>query len=189
MEFIGNKDYWDKKYASRSDTPLSPEQSLVENISYFKCGTVLDIACGDGRNSLFLLENNFSVTGIDYSETALERLRMFADRRSSSVTAKQIDLSLPDSLKDIGIYDNIVMNHYRLNKEQLADLKNHISEDGILFVCGFGHKHPVDAKIKKEDLIQPTDFDEVKQCFELIQYQENQDDRGFFVTYLFRRKG
>ena len=28
----------------------------------FKCGTILDIACGDGRNVLFLAEKGFKVT-------------------------------------------------------------------------------------------------------------------------------
>ena len=188
MEFIGDKDYWEEKYANRSDEPLSPETSLVENIKYFKSGSVLDIACGDGRNTLFLLENDFTVTGIDYSKTALERLKMFADRKSYSVDTKQIDLSVPDSLKEIGIFDNILVNHYKLSQEQLSMIKNCLSDHGLLFVCGFGHKHTPDSKIKKEDLIPPTDFDGIKQSFELLHYHENQDDRGFFVTYIFRKK-
>lgn len=188
MNYIGDKDYWDRKYAERSDVPLNPEQSLVKNISCFKKGTVLDVACGDGRNSLFLLENKFQVTGIDYSDTALERLKMFAGRKQYSVDTEQIDLSNPNALNHIGIFDNVLINHYRLSKPQLADLKNHVTDSGILFFCGFGSKHIPDAKIRKEDLIQPSDFDEVKESFDLILSHENQDDRGFFVTYIFRKK-
>ena len=36
-------------------------------------------------------------------------------------------------------------------------IKDHLTDEGILFVCGFGHKHKVDSKIRKDDLIQPTD--------------------------------
>jgi len=185
---MGNKEYWDEKFYNRSDNLLSPEKSLIENIGYFKKGSVLDVACGDGRNALFLLENGFEVTGVDFSDKALERLRMFAKRNNYPVNTKRIDLSVRESLKDIGIFDNILINHYRLNKEQFEDIESHITEDGILFICGFGYKHQVDSKVRKEDLIQPIDFEVIKKAFELIRYIENQDDRVFFATYIFRKK-
>lgn len=187
MKYMGNKKYWDEKFDARSDTPLSPEKSLVENEGCLKKGSVLDIACGDGRNTLFLLEKGFTVTGVDFSNKALERLKMFAKRNSCLANTVQLDLSMPDSLNNIGIFDNILINHYRLNKEQLKNIKDHLTDEGILFVCGFGHKHKVDSKIRKDDLIQPTDFEDILKSFELIKYVENQDDRGFFVTYIFKK--
>lgn len=188
MEYMGSKEYWEDKFANRSDELLNPERSLIENISYFKKGTVLDIACGDGRNTIYLLNNGFKVTGVDFSCEALERLKMFAERNNYFVDTRQIDLSIENSLRDIGIFDNIVINHYRLSKEQLSGIENHISDEGILFMSGFGYKHQTDSKIRKDDLFQPTDFDVLKKSFELIKYSENQDDRGFFVTYIFRKR-
>lgn len=187
MEYMGDKEYWDEKFVNRSDKLLSPEKSVTENIRYLKKGSVLDIACGDGRNALFLIENGFKVTGVDFSSKALERLEMFAQKNNYSVNTKQIDLSMANSLKNIGTFDNILINHYRLSKDQFADIENHVTDEGILFICGFGHKHKVDSKIRKEDLIQPTDFEDINKSFELIEYIESQDDRGFFVTYIFRK--
>lgn len=187
MEYMGNKSFWDEKFESRSDKPLSPEKSLVENIGYFKNGSALDIACGDGRNSLFLIKNNFEVTGIDFSNKALDRLEMFANRNNYNVKTKLVDLSIPSSLQSIGIFDNILVNHYRLSKEQLSDIHHHISDHGILFICGFSHKHKADSKIRKEDLIQPSDFEDIRKSFELINYIESEDERGSFVTYIFRK--
>ncbi|MDR7855373.1 methyltransferase domain-containing protein [Tissierella sp.] len=188
MEYMGDKEYWDNKFAIRSDNPLSPEKSIVDNVEYFKKGSFLDIACGDGRNTLFLLNEGFNVTGVDFSGKALERLKMFAKRNSYLVNTKEIDLTVPNSLNNIGIYDNILINHYRLNKQQLKDIESHITSEGVLFVCGFGNKHKADSKIKKEDLIQPSDFEYITKSFELIKYTENQDDRGFIVTYIFRKR-
>ena len=62
-----------------------------------------------------------------------------------------------------------------------------IADDGILFVCGFGWKHKVDTKIRKDDLIQQTDFEDLNKSFKLIKYSESQDDRGFIVTYIFKK--
>lgn len=188
MEYMGNKEYWDKKFEGRSDKLLDPEKALVENLVHFKNGSVLDIACGDGRNSLFLLENGFKVTGVDFSDKALARLKMFAERNNYCVTVKQIDLSAAGSLKGIGVYDNILINHYRLSGEQLADIGNHITDNGILFICGFGSKHKVDSKIRKEDLIQAADFENMDKSFELVEFIEDQDERGYFVTYIFRKR-
>lgn len=188
MEYMGDDNFWDEKFASRSDKPLSPEKSLVDNIEYLKDGSVLDIACGDGRNSLFLLEKGFKVTGVDFSSKALERLKRFASRENYTVKTMKIDLSELDALSNIGVFDNIIINHYRLSKEVLANIHNYISDNGILFVCGFGHKHQVDSRIRKQDLIQPSDFEDIKESFELVEYSESKDERGFFVTYIFRKK-
>lgn len=188
MQYMGNEEYWDEKFIQRSDKPLNPESLLVNNINYFKSGSVLDIACGDGRNTLFLLENNFKVTGVDFSIKALERLAKFVKRLNYSVDTQQIDLNESGSLNYIGIFDNILINHYRLNQDNLVEIVNHISDNGILFISGFGEKHKVDKKIRKEDLIHHTDFEIFRDSFELVRYIENEDDRGFFVTYIFKKK-
>ncbi|GAA0774889.1 hypothetical protein GCM10008908_25530 [Clostridium subterminale] len=187
MEYMGNKEYWNDKFENRSDKPLSPEKSIIENVGYFKKGSVLDIACGDGRNTLFFLEEGFQVTGIDFSNKALERLKRFAKRSNYFVHIKQVDLSAKSSLENIGVFDNALINHYRLSKNQLEYVGDCIADDGILFVCGFGWKHRVDTKIRKEDLIQQTDFEVLNKSFKLIKYSESQDDRGFIVTYIFKK--
>lgn len=188
MSYMGDKNFWNDKFLNRSDVPLNPEQSLVENITYLKSGSVLDIACGDGRNTLFLLENGFNVTGIDFSVEALKRLNRFAKRNNYLVHTKQIDLSKSNALNNLDIFDNIIINHYRLNKDQFNQLLNHLVEGGILFICGFGYKHKIDNKIRKDDLIQEDDFEYIRNSLNLIKYTEVQDERGFFVTYIFNKK-
>ena len=75
-----------------------------------------------------------------------------------------------------------------MNKQQLKDIARHITDGGTLFICGFGYGHKVDSKIREEDLIQPTDFEGIENSFELINHIENSDDRGFFVTYILRKR-
>lgn len=185
MEYMGDKQYWDEKFISRNDYILNPEQSLVDNVSYFKKDTILDLACGDGRNTIFLLKKGFKITGVDFSNEALERLKCFSKRSNYAVNTICLDLSKPNSLDNIGIFDNIIINHYRLNKAILSEINKHISDNGTLFICGFGHKHKVDSKIKESDLIVPSDFEDIKKKFKLIKYIEKEDKRGFLVTYIF----
>ncbi|MCR8747196.1 class I SAM-dependent methyltransferase [Romboutsia lituseburensis] len=187
MEYMGNEEFWNNKFENRKDSPLNPEKSLIENIMYFKKGSVLDVACGDGRNTLFLLKNGFKVKGVDFSFKAIERLNIFAKRENYLVDTKLIDLSDLNSLNEVGVFDNILINHYRLSKDQLDVIASHISDGGTLFICGFGHKYKVDSKIRKDDLIYPDDFEDINKLFELVKYIECEDDRGFFVTYIFRK--
>ena len=187
MDYMGNESYCDKKFSERGEKLLSPESMLVENIGCFKKGTVLDIACGDGRNTIFLLENDFKVTAVDFSEKALERLNKFCELRGYSVITKKVDLSGDNALKDVGVFDNIVINHYRVSKEILDNIYKIINKDGILFVNGFGYKHKVDNRIRKEDLIYSSDFTGLKPWFDLVKCIETEDERGFFSTFIFKR--
>lgn len=76
MEYMGNKNFWEQKFLSRPDSQLPPETILIEDVAFFKeKGSVLDLACGDGRNALFLAESGFEVTAVDFSEAALNRLK------------------------------------------------------------------------------------------------------------------
>lgn len=187
MEYMGNEKFWDEKFSSRRDNPLKPESIVIENVKYFKGGTVLDVACGDGRNTLFFLEKGFGVKGVDFSAKALMRLEKFAERYNYDVATEQIDLSKEDAFENLGIYDNILINHFRLSKKLMGKLEEHLSDNGIVLISGFGHKHKPDLKIRYEDLIQPSDFEPLKEAFELIHHEENEDERGVFVTYIFRK--
>lgn len=70
----------------------------------------------------------------------------------------------------------------------MAQLSEHLSENGVILVSGFGHNHKTDSKIGEADLIQPRDFEPLKGHFDLLYYEEYEDIRGFFVTYVYRKK-
>lgn len=188
MDYMGDERFWDEKFSSRGDKPLSPERVVVENMKYFKRGSVLDVACGDGRNTLFLLEKGFQVKGIDFSTKALIRLERFAERYNYDVSTELVDLSKEDAFKNIGIFDNILINHFRLSEKLMAQLSEHLSENGVILVSGFGYNHKQNSKIGEENLIQLRDFEPLKGHFDLLHYEEYEDIRGFFVTYIYRKK-
>lgn len=185
MTYMGDKDFWQSKFLLRGENRLSPEAGIVNYINKFKHGSVLDIACGDGRNSLFFLENDFKVTSIDFSEEALERLKTFSQVLAYPAKTYLRDLTYEDCLNDLGIYDNIIICHYRF--KHMNRISQHMKSKAILYVTGFGPKHICDEKIKKDDLIDPRDFNDLKEEFELLDFIENDDKRGSFVTYIYRK--
>lgn len=178
MTYMGNSKFWDEKFKYRSNQLLGPEQVIVENIEGF-CGTsILDIACGDGRNTMLFLSHGFNVTGIDFSEEALVRLRGFSKDYSQNLTLMQIDLANEKCLETIGHYDNAIVCHYRLSKDQLANMKNIVNSNGTLLITGFSENHVCDERIGKDELIYKTDIDVLLDDFTLVKKESLTDSRG-----------
>ena len=75
---MANKDRekWDLRYRKDSGQCI-PSRVLQKYINHAPPGRALDIACGNGRNSIALVQRGFTVDAVDISEVATQNL---ADR-------------------------------------------------------------------------------------------------------------
>ncbi len=78
---------WDQRYATdeliwRAD----PNRVLVEEVSGVDPGRALDLACGEGRNAIWLAERGWVVTGVDFSAVGLAKAERLAANRGVRVT-------------------------------------------------------------------------------------------------------
>ncbi|MDE5602437.1 MAG: methyltransferase domain-containing protein, partial [Helicobacter sp.] len=71
---INDKQKWDYRHAN-NPIPTDPLPLLMQNITFAKKGKALDIACGMGRNSLFMRDNGFVVDSVDISPFAISHLQ------------------------------------------------------------------------------------------------------------------
>lgn len=179
MTYIGDLAYWDDKFKSRKNR-LSADPALVKHMDLLKKGRVLDIACGDGRNSIYMAQEGYSVVGIDFSGEALKKLDGYAKVLDLDIKTHKVDLSLDVPLSYLGLFDTIVINHFKLSSFHLRRLESLLEDKGTIFVTGFGQSHLVDEKIKEKDLILESDFEHLK----IIHKDEMTDTRGSFVTYV-----
>ena len=69
---------------------------LSEVVAGLHPGTALDIGMGQGRNSLFLAESGWQVTGIDISDEALDQAKASAEEAGLSLAALRADVSTYD---------------------------------------------------------------------------------------------
>ena len=78
---------WNERYSSEELVwGIEPNRFLAEELGDAEpVGRVLDLACGEGRNAIWLAERGFEVTAVDFSEVAIERARGLADRRGVDV--------------------------------------------------------------------------------------------------------
>jgi SAM-dependent methyltransferase len=71
---------WDRRYVgSELLWSAKPNRFLVAEVSELAPGRALDLACGEGRNAVWLAERGWQVTGVDFSEVAIEKAVRLAD--------------------------------------------------------------------------------------------------------------
>lgn len=161
---------WDKKY---KDSPTlledrEPSQKLVEVLEKVKGKKALEIACGAGRNSIYLAQNGFKVEALDISDVAIKSLK---EKNIENITAIQIDLE--DFKPSKNSYDLIVQTNY-LDRDIIPNLANALKKDGVLLIETY-MEHEENEKppsnplflLKKDEL--KTLFDK---NFEVLDYDE-----------------
>ncbi|HEX7228843.1 MAG TPA: class I SAM-dependent methyltransferase, partial [Candidatus Binatia bacterium] len=86
---------WDRQHAERqTEQDAAPFlREIFESQGWdVPAARALDIACGSGRNALFLAERGFEVTAVDISPVALAQGAERARKKSLSISWQQADL-------------------------------------------------------------------------------------------------
>ena len=91
---LNRQQKWDERYAA-SDLVWSagPNELFARQVKDQIPGTALDVACGEGRNALWLAERGWQVTGIDFSRVAIDKARQIAERRGVQVRWRVADIA------------------------------------------------------------------------------------------------
>jgi len=74
-----NSDMWDARY-EEDDLVWSAEPNtfLPPIVAGLEVGTALDLACGEGRNSIWLAAAGWDVVGVDFSGVAIDKAKRMA---------------------------------------------------------------------------------------------------------------
>ena len=81
---------WDEHYSDPANLDFAPEPLLVVAVEMLPPGDALDLACGVGRNAIYLARLGWRTTAVDASEVAIARLRQRA--AGLAVDARVADL-------------------------------------------------------------------------------------------------
>jgi SAM-dependent methyltransferase len=69
-----DQSFWDERYRSRPALwSGNPNPHLLTEVAGLAAGRALDVGCGEGADALWLAARGWQVTGVDFSEVALER--------------------------------------------------------------------------------------------------------------------
>ncbi len=85
---------WDRRYAgSELLWTAQPNRFLVAETAELASGRALDLACGEGRNAVWLAERGWQVTGVDFSAAGLAKAEELARARGVDVELVRADLA------------------------------------------------------------------------------------------------
>ena len=144
-------------------------------LDYWHClkEPVLDLACGDGRNGIFLAQKGLRVTCCDVSQRALDRVRRAASKYGVEIELRQKDLEAEqgDPLP-VDFYGGIVVFRY-LHRPLIPSLKKALKNGGVLIFETFTIEQPRFGKPHNPDyLLRPGELLTWFGDWQLIHYFE-----------------
>jgi SAM-dependent methyltransferase len=131
---------WDNRWREKAGHPCEPDGWLLRARDLLPAGKALDVACGQGRNALYLAEQGMSVTAIDLSEEALEQLRNEAAARNLDIRTCRVDLESDPRLPGEGF--DLVTIFFYLYRPLLPLLRNAVRPGGIMVMRSLSSAGP-----------------------------------------------
>ena len=106
---------------------LDPSVWVVTNSRYLvPDAKVLDLACGNGRHTKFLIEKGFDVTSVDINQNALNEVTKISGSRVLSADLENGEWPFAERS-----FDGIVVTNY-LHRPQLELITNTLTDRGLL---------------------------------------------------------
>ena len=129
---------WDERYAGdellwRAD----PNRFLVAEVEHLEPARALDLACGEGRNAVWLAERGWQATGVDFSPVALAKARRLAEARGVVVEWIEADVR---EWRSPELFDLVVVLYLQLpaddRRRALHGAAGSVAPGGTLLVVG-----------------------------------------------------
>jgi len=122
---------FDKEYAESIALYGHPYAELQEFFHNYPKGSVLDLGCGQGRDSIFLASLGYQVTAVDSSQIGIEQMMKHASK-IDGIVANILDWEVKEKF-DIILFDMVL---HSFEKEQQIELIKKYSRNlkGLMFI-------------------------------------------------------
>jgi SAM-dependent methyltransferase len=160
----------------------TPNAFLVRSVENLQPGTALDIAAGQGRNSVYLAVKGWRVTAFDISEKGLEVAQQDARRAGvplTTVHASMHGFDYGDSRWDLVtvIYSPLQYDDAQL----LTRIRDSIKPGGLLLIdAPIAMHQPKDRRPRVPGDLERGELPSFFPDFEVLQYTESEDTTDFF---------
>ncbi|MCB9080222.1 MAG: methyltransferase domain-containing protein [Lewinellaceae bacterium] len=129
-----DQEKWDTRYRERGAEAFgtAPSDWLVQQMDWLlplRPGPVLDLACGNGRNGLYLARQGFDVVALDISPVIISWLRQRATEEGLSLRAEVVDLTTWDPGPEIFA---IILNFNFLERDLFPVMQKVLRPGGYL---------------------------------------------------------
>jgi len=180
---LQDKEKWNSKYnCNEFVTGKEPCKWLENNTKLLNGkGKALDIAAGEGRNSVFAASLGYEVICIDISEIALAKAKILAKEHNLDITILSIDLdniSFPENEYDLVICFNF------LERKLFPEIKKTLKSNGILVYETFTIDYLKYSTFKKQWVLEQNELLKAFEDFRILRYQEVDEDPNGFASLI-----
>lgn len=135
-------------------------------------GRALDLACGAGRNAIYLAEQGLQVTAVDISEVALSQLLIEGERRKLSISTLQVDLEVPEPRWPAGPFD-LLLDFFFLSRPLLTHLPHIVRPGGFAVVRTFSSAaSDIFGAVDTKFALQPGELLEIFSGWQVLLHEE-----------------
>ena len=148
---------WDERYAAHDLVwSAEPNQFVEAETAELPPGRLLDLAAGEGRNAIWLAENGWDATVVDFSRVGLQKAAHLAAARGVALTIVEDDVTVYEP--DAGAYDLVLVAYLQTGaaarEAWLAGAVRALAPGGTLLIIGHdrsnldgGYGGPQDASV------------------------------------------
>ncbi|HKP19305.1 MAG TPA: class I SAM-dependent methyltransferase [Gaiellaceae bacterium] len=148
---------WNRKHADgEHHFGGAPNRFFVAEAAELAPGRALDLACGAGRNAVWLAEQGWSVLGVDFSEVGLASARALAAERG--VEVEWVEADVRDWVPAPASFDLVAVLYLHLPADERRPVLERAAAaaapGGTVVVVGHdlqnlngGHGGPQDARV------------------------------------------
>jgi len=110
---------WDARYSGGELVwGAEPNRFVAEELADLPAGRALDVACGEGRNAIWLATRGWQATGVDFSAAGLGRARELAEQAGVADRVEWVRSDVVAEPLPAGPYDVVVLAYVQLPTEQ-----------------------------------------------------------------------
>jgi SAM-dependent methyltransferase len=130
---------WDERYGVEDFVwKTEPNQFLVAELADAAPGRALDLACGEGRNAVWLAKRGWQVTGVDFSPVGLAKATRLA--KEHDVDVEWVEANVVEWVPAGGAFDLAIVFYLHLpatqRRQVLAHAQDALAPGGTLLVVG-----------------------------------------------------
>jgi tellurite methyltransferase len=124
---------WNERYRAGEQVFDAPSPLVVQFTRDLTPGSALDIACGPGRNALYLAERGWFVFAVDGSQVAIDLLLARARERQLTIDANVADLEGGGVGVPVEAFD-LVLSCYYLQRSLIPLMLSGLRPGGLLIM-------------------------------------------------------
>lgn len=114
---MSDKRFWEAFYADKKGISNPSPFAIFIKENYAVSGSMVELGCGNGRDSLYFAEHNFDVLGVDQCKNIVSELNALA---ISNANFKEADFT---NLDNLGSFD-IVYSRFTLHSVKKEEASN-----------------------------------------------------------------